>query len=259
MELFNVRKIQSQYRPAMQFIVQQLIAYFGDRLLAIYLTGSVAYGEALVGVSDVDTFIFLDVEPSASDLAWCDALRQNVVLRFPVATDYLLAPHALELLERESFWRYALRYNSLQLYGTDILAALESRGFAIEAPSHAFALNRLGWMKPLLESLRGGSVPEYVYHTPEMPCLAVRKLARYFVLLEGAYLLMLDDQFISFRSCDVLPALRANYPQWETLYQMTDAVLRDPYTIAFSVDDFLRAVIPFYAMAVNRVEEPGST
>ncbi len=258
MAIFNIQRIQPEFRSAMQFAGQQLLTYFDKQLLAVYLTGSVAYGEALVGVSDVDTFIFLDVEPSEIDLSWCDELRTTILSRFPVATDYLLTPHSMELLECESFWRYALRYNSLQLYGSDILTALELRGFAIEAPSRAFALNRLGWMKPLLESLRGGTVPEYVYHTPEMPCLAVRKLARYFVLLEGAYLLMLDEQFISFHACDVLPALRANYPQWDTLYQMTDAVLRDPYTIAYSVDDFLCAVIPFFDMAVNRVEKPAA-
>ena len=246
--------IQREFRPAISYAWQELLGYFGSRLQAVYLTGSVAYGEALPGVSDVDWFMFLDAEPSKEDLNWCHALRHTVLTRFPVAADYLLTPHAMAMLEGESFWRFALRYNALRLYGVDLLATLEARGITIDAPSRALALGRLGWMQPLLASLRAGCVPEYLFDTPETPCLFARKLARYFVLVEGAYLLMLEGQFISFRALDVLPSLRIHYPEWEGLYKMTDALLLDPYTIDFSVEAFISALIPFFEGVVQRVE-----
>lgn len=251
----NLNKdIQPEFRPALRYLGKQIIAYFGNRLQAIYLGGSIAFGEALVGVSDADWWMFLADEPHECELAWCRDLQHTLTTRFPEIAEYHLTPYSLARLEQEAFWRYAFRHNAIQLYGDDVLSAMEARGIHIDTPNRVFAINRLRWMKPLLESLQHGTVPPYLYPTPETPCHAIRKLARYFVILDGAYLLMAEGKFSSFRAKVVLPSLRATFPAWKSLYDMTALVLNDPSAISFTQEEYLEQLIPFFAAAIEHNE-----
>ena len=63
--------IQAEFRPAIQRALKLCTDRFGEDLKAIYLSGSVAFGEALAGVSDVDWFMFQKVEPNEGDSSWC--------------------------------------------------------------------------------------------------------------------------------------------------------------------------------------------
>jgi len=254
MSTLDCLNLQPEFEPAVLLIRQQVIDYFGDRLAAIYFGGSIAIGDALAGVSDLDWWMFIDGEPGEADLAWCETLRETVATRYPQIAEYHPTPYPVAKLEQDAFWRYALRHTAMQLYGRDILGELEARGIAIDAPSRAMAIKRLGWAKPLLDHLRAGVIPDYLYKAPEIPCLAIRKLARYFVIVEGAYLLMAEEKFASFRASEVLPALRAHFPQWQKLYNMTAEVLADPYSITFTEETYRGELIPFFAATIKHVE-----
>lgn len=186
MRLSNTEQIQSDYRPALIEAGEAVTAYFGERLLAIYLTGSIMTGEALPGVSDVDWFMFLEGEPTEEELFWCHELVDDITSRYPAVVDFLLTPYPLARLEQDSFWRFAVRHRAIRLYGRDLPADLQARGLVVDAPSRAMALGRQQWMQRILGDLQQGTVPTYLYQEPADPHLAMRKLARYFVIVEGA-------------------------------------------------------------------------
>lgn len=50
-------------------LVDKTQALFGDRVSAIYISGSLAYGDFIPGRSDIDGFCFFEGSPSADDLA----------------------------------------------------------------------------------------------------------------------------------------------------------------------------------------------
>lgn len=258
MTLTNIEQIQIEFRPALVEAGEAVIACFRERLLAIYLTGSVAAGDALPGVSDVDWFMFVAGEPTEDDLAWCRARATDIVARYPAVAALQLTPHSLARLEGDSFWRFAVRHTAVRLYGRDLPAELVARGIPVDAPGRAMALGRRPWTQRILANLGQGTVPTYLYKEPDDPRLAMRKLARYFVVVEGAYLLMGADGFTSFHARDVLPALAAAFPQWAILYAMTADVLRDPYAATFSLDAYRHEALAFFTWAVERLPEQAS-
>lgn len=63
----SAEKIQGKWKPVLDDIVDWHKEAFGDSLVNIYVRGSVAKGEAMEGVSDVDTFAYVDLSPEKID------------------------------------------------------------------------------------------------------------------------------------------------------------------------------------------------
>ncbi len=68
--------------------VKRCNAHLGERLLAIYLSGSIMYGDALPGVSDVDWWTICRDEPTEADQTFCDELKRLMPERFPVVAEF---------------------------------------------------------------------------------------------------------------------------------------------------------------------------
>lgn len=67
---------------------------------------------------------------------------------------------------------------------------------------------------------------------------------RSFVLVEGAFLLMSEGHFTSFRQGAVLQGLR-RFRRWRPLVRQAEAVLADPLEAAVPPDDVLAGLAPF--------------
>mgnify|MGYP001236022580 CR=1 FL=1 len=154
MPFINTEHIQAEYRAALIEAGEALIAYFGGRLLAIYLTGSIMTGDALPGVSDVDWFMFITGEPTEEESAWCRELARDITTRYPAVVDFHLTPYPLARLEGDSFWRFAVRHRAIRLYGRDLPAVLEARGLVVDAPSREMAIGRQRGMHRILTPSR---------------------------------------------------------------------------------------------------------
>ena len=63
-------ELQREFAPAVEEAKQRLNAYFAERLLAIYLTGSVSHQDAIVGESDLDLWGVVDGELSDENKAF---------------------------------------------------------------------------------------------------------------------------------------------------------------------------------------------
>lgn len=56
----SIEKIQSKWLPAVQDVVEVYKKVLGNKLINIYIRGSVAKGQAVDGVSDLDTYCFIE-------------------------------------------------------------------------------------------------------------------------------------------------------------------------------------------------------
>ena len=128
-----LRPITVRIQPEFQHLVvsadRVCAERFGARLVAVYLAGSVALCEAWPGASDLDCFAFLDGIPSPADKAWRRRAEKRLETEFPVASEVHLNVYPTERLRQESFWRFILRYNSLRINGSNLVAELGHQGF----------------------------------------------------------------------------------------------------------------------------------
>jgi len=66
--------IQSEFLPLLEEVLKICKERFSDRLAAIYLHGSIAQGDAVIGISDLDLMIILTRRNGKHDDAWLDAV-----------------------------------------------------------------------------------------------------------------------------------------------------------------------------------------
>jgi len=57
----SVEKLQEKWKPLIEDIIEAYKTVYGEKLQNVYIRGSVAKGEAVDGVSDIDTFCFVDL------------------------------------------------------------------------------------------------------------------------------------------------------------------------------------------------------
>src|SRR5688572_33403162 len=54
-------KVQEKWKPLINDIAEAYKTKYGEKLKNVYIRGSVAKGEAVEGVSDIDTFAYVDL------------------------------------------------------------------------------------------------------------------------------------------------------------------------------------------------------
>ncbi|MCE5323752.1 hypothetical protein LLG46_10620 [bacterium] len=247
--------MQDEFRPGIERALGLCRLRFGDRLKTVVLGGSVAFDEALAGVSDMDWFAFTTDEPTEADLRWQVKTKQMLERDYPVVSEFSLGVFPVEHLRKQDSWRFIIKYNSIRLHGADIIAELEKEGITTPPPSIELLKSRICWTEPMWQCACGGKIPDKLFKTPDDPFLASRKIARYFVLLEGAYLLMLDGRFVSFRQSDVLDGLRMAYPEWKMIYDLTHRVSNAPHEVCMLPEVLISTIKPFVSWMIQRVKD----
>ncbi len=256
--------IQNEFKPAINEALILCKHHFTSRPAAIYLSGSIHVGEAWPGESDADCFIFLHEEPNEGDLIWKKENEKILDTKYPIIKGFHLNIRSTDFLKAEdSLWKFILRYNSLCLIGNEYLDNIEKEGALIHIPSPELAKNRLGWLKgtvkglekkQLLDAQFGELIAPRLSKFLPTDFLASRKLIRYFLLVEGAYLLMLTEDFSSFRVDEVFPKIAEIYPQWKELIEMSELILKDPFKARISPLTVREKLLPFDEWLIEKVK-----
>lgn len=247
--------MQDEFRPAIEHALELCLSRFGSQLKTVVLGGSVAFNEALARISDVDWFAFISDEPTDADMQWQAETKQLLERAYPVVSEFGLGIFPVEHLKKQDSWRFIIKYNSIKLYGVDIISELEAEGIETLPPTIELLKSRIPWTEAMWKAALEGNIPEKLFKTPDDPFLASRKIARYFVLLEGAYLLMLDSGFTSFRQSDVLSGLRELYPEWKKVFDLTEQVSNAPQEVRIPPETIVTAINPFVCWMLQRVRE----
>lgn len=144
--------LQQAFIPLLEALTAGLPRQFPALIHSIYLYGSVARGEALPGVSDLDITLLL-IKPADSGAlqrleAWRQAfqLEQRIVSKVDVdigSVDEALAP------EHHDSWGFWLKHHCRCLWGEDLSAA-----FSLFRPDRRIALAVNADLRPALARYR---------------------------------------------------------------------------------------------------------
>ena len=252
--------IQNEFfRAVVERCIAECCAHFGERLVSIYVYGSIHRDEAVPGVSDLDAGIFTTDGFSPQDAEWRSQINDRLNMEFPslpsgwmpraigvgwARTDATMSEadeavlqaalrgimqevrpdaEASTLLRRRG-GAYLLRYDATRIWGDNLTS-----GQAVPPPDALWA--RVAFQCPwdgvrhaagLGTALQTAFTEENVieWGLPKEPARKLRKLAR-LAVLGGAYLLMACGEFRSYRARDVLPALAQHHPQWTAFLEQT--------------------------------------
>lgn len=130
--------IQPAFRSVVNDAVAMLTGCLGDLIHSIYLYGSVARGEAVAGVSDLDICLLLRRKADFREETELPAMAEAIECQHRVVSkvdfDIGTLEEALNPANLYS-WGYWLKHHCRCLYGDDI-----SRRFPLFRPSRAIAL-----------------------------------------------------------------------------------------------------------------------
>ncbi|EZH64815.1 hypothetical protein DH09_20080 [Bacillaceae bacterium JMAK1] len=119
----NKNKLQDEFKPILQTIVQSLRSVFEHKLHSIYVYGSVARGEAIPFKSDVDLTVILHSSITAKEKdrighKTSEILKGNNLI---IKVDYDIG-ELIDVVERDNYyeWGFWLRHMCYCIYGKDL-------------------------------------------------------------------------------------------------------------------------------------------
>lgn len=107
-------KLQNEWKPVIQDIVEAYKENFGENLQSVYIRGSVAKGKAIEYISDIDTFAFVDIAKEEINNKWKKEFREKMSKLYPFVEGVEL--FVISLKEPEDV--NLILNQSLLVYGT---------------------------------------------------------------------------------------------------------------------------------------------
>ena len=121
--------------------------------------------------------------------------------------------------QRSQVWVYRLRYDTTLIFGSDLIAE-----YSVPDMDKHQARDYFQDVQDFVRYAAGLEVDNKTdFPVPKTPSHCLRKLARS-AILGGAYLLIGLGKLYSLKGTEILPLLRANFPQWNTFFDETEAL-----------------------------------
>lgn len=137
----NVGKIASPWREAVEEIKNSYLKNLGDIVHSIYVRGTVSRGDAIKGISDIDTFAVVLKKLEEVDRTWVKESRKELEKKHSFSTriEIQLLPYE-ELFNEEKFFndRFTIKTQSACVYGEDLALKISPFKADIETASHFF-------------------------------------------------------------------------------------------------------------------------
>lgn len=96
-------KIQVEWVPVIADVVDAYKSAYGDKLESVYIRGSVAKGQAVPHVSDIDTFAFVDLPEETISYEWLKETKKILREKYPFVEGYEFGADPLSHFEKETF------------------------------------------------------------------------------------------------------------------------------------------------------------
>jgi predicted nucleotidyltransferase len=111
-------KIQEKWKPVIDDVLQAYKDQYGDKLKGVYIRGSVAKGEAIENISDIDTFAYVDIPKEEIDSAWTSPVKERLKENYPFVKGF--EADAFPLSDTETNEDQIFLLQSLCVYGDKI-------------------------------------------------------------------------------------------------------------------------------------------
>lgn len=79
----SLEKVQEEWKPVIDDIIEGYKKYFGEHLTQIYVRGSVVKGQAVKNVSDIDTFGYVDLPAEEIDNSKNKEFKESLKEKYP--------------------------------------------------------------------------------------------------------------------------------------------------------------------------------
>ena len=264
--LVNLSRFSEKFfREVIRYRVYEYWTYFQNRLVAIYIGGSVHRNEAVPGVSDLDLYPFIVDEFSDADRRWLNQAEQRIESKYPSANGLCPPRPVSNMLDglqsetdeiayiRSQAWVHRLRYDSTLVFGRDLIDGLRMPDMNRE---QAYDYFQCVW--DLVRYTAGlESENRTDFRLPKIPSHRLRKLAR-LAVLGGAYLLIGYGESYSFKGADILPSLRLRFLQWCAFLNETEAlyIAPDPSATDSNISAYLSQLISWVDWVGEQLSMP---
>lgn len=114
--------------------------HYGEHLKAVYVRGSVAKGQAIPNVSDIDTLAVLDTDKF--DRQWREEFYDSIQQKYPFAAGVEIFPISLNTLFDQANMRFLLKTQCLCIWGEDYTGLLPDYRPGRDAFSHLPILHK---------------------------------------------------------------------------------------------------------------------
>jgi predicted nucleotidyltransferase len=116
-------KIVPPWREPVEEVARACVRHLGEKLHSVYVRGSVARGQAIERVSDLDMLAVVRADPDTLDLSWKRELQKRMAESYPFQTgvELELIPHDWLLRSDEASWvRFKIAVQCACVRGEDL-------------------------------------------------------------------------------------------------------------------------------------------
>ena len=143
----SVEKVQEKWKPLIDDIVEAYKNKYGEKLKNVFIRGSVAKGEAVEGVSDIDTFAYVDLsKEELKDNNTNRDIRKHIEEKYDFVEDIEMGAFPLSDIPDD----HIILNQSLCVYGEPISIPKLKVGKEMAIHSPTFH-NRFKWFEKFLE------------------------------------------------------------------------------------------------------------
>lgn len=246
--------MQEAFRPVVEALESECRAHFGQRICSAYLHGSVEKDDAVCGLSDLDYFLILHDNVQAED--WLDSRAMAIRLekQYDAVDEIHLSLQSLSEMRQDPFTRFVLTYHASLRMGVQVETALGDVQRECFCPDQHLAKWRLAFARQCFAEALSGRQPACTGVLPANSNDCARKMARYFIVTEGAYFLMARGLFEGFGKQQVLPRLRESAPMFGAAIDLAEQVLYDHVGARVGHRELLDAIAPFVHWMFDEIE-----
>ena len=117
----SVDKFQEKWKSVIEEVKNAYIEYFGDKLHSVYVRGSVAKGEAIDKVSDLDTIAIIDLPKDQIDTKWAEEFNKKIIAKYSfVKKVEIIAITPEHAISKTRGVHIILKTQAVCIYGKDI-------------------------------------------------------------------------------------------------------------------------------------------
>jgi hypothetical protein len=126
-------KIQPQWRPVIDAVSETYQKVFGSKLKNVYIRGSVAKGQAVDHISDIDSFAYVDMEKDEINYDWVHEAEKTILEKNPFVEGIEFSVSPISSSQKN----HIMLNQSLCVYGEpiDVPRLKVDKNLAIHAPS----------------------------------------------------------------------------------------------------------------------------
>jgi hypothetical protein len=232
----SISKLVSPWKEAVGEIKDIYQTHLGDDLHSVYVRGTVSRGEAIEGISDIDTFAVVKKVPEEIDRSWVKKVRKELEMKYNFSTGVEIDFISIdELFDGDEMFsdRFMIKTQSACVFGEDLSHKIEPFKADKQTARH-FNKNISAVFENARKGLRGNTD---VKDIKEWTLWVMKRIIR------AGFVLVMDREKAFTR--DLYPAYEVfskYYPEQESkMRQALEYAINppeDPRVVIAFIDDF---------------------